>query len=103
MPPRPPPGSPDGKEGTPLGDHDDRNNANAVAFLVQGQDNDDIINEEEKECKTMEGQCDAQSWRRGGRRRKEGLGSGFVGSVLLSPPHPLSYLGGYPPGIGCGL
>ena len=93
-PPRPPPGSLDGKEGAPLGNNDTRNDADAAAFTGPSRDEDNVIDNEEEECKTMEGQCDTQSRRRGGRRRKGGLGAGFSGSVLLFPPHPLSSLGG---------
>ena len=87
-----------------MGDHDDRNNADVVVFPVQGQDKDVVIEEEEEEeCETMEGKRDTQSQRQRRRRREGGFGSGFLGSVLLSPPRPLSSLGGSPPGIGCGL
>ncbi len=44
--------------------------------------------------------------KRSGRAKSStrgGSGSGFSGSVLLSPPHPLLSLGESPPGVGCGL
>jgi hypothetical protein len=86
-PPRPPPGSLDGKEGAPLGNNDTRNDADAAAFTGPSRDEDNVIDNEEEECKTMEGQCDTQSRRRGGEE-EEGRVGGWIFRLCAAVPSP---------------